>query len=62
MTRVIATLEIEGDRLVLRSETGEELAVVNERPLLPIDDLGDRVIAHVVEEMNSVEGNPSADR
>lgn len=59
MTRVFATLEIEGDRVVLRSETGAELAEVHERGGFPAEAFASDLVTTFVHEMRSVETDPN---
>lgn len=54
-TRVYATLEIEGDEVVLRGETGSELAVVHKYGDTLAEATATDLVINLVHEMRSVE-------
>jgi hypothetical protein len=58
-TRVYATLEIEGGRVVLRDETGAELAVVHERGRTPAEAFASDLVTDLVHNMRSMETDPN---
>ena len=59
ITRVFATLEIEGELVVLRSETGSELAVIHGRGGIPAEAFASDVVTNIVHEMRSMETDPN---